>query len=141
MYIYNRNNEVFMARKAKEFTTNTINLDMLDTLVARVNSCADSIRDSDDMEEVGMELTKLYMKTERGLEHIDGKNDEFAFTMVCRAIPMDGRHRKQYEYRYRFNTMTNEVTCIDEHSLAWTMPLLTDALAVIREKTIQVAFS
>ena len=130
-----------MARKAKEFTTNTINLDMLDTLVARVNSCADSIRDSDDMEEVGMELTKLYMKTERGLEHIDGKNDEFAFTMVCRAIPMDGRHRKQYEYRYRFNTMTNEVTCIDEHSLAWTMPLLTDALAVIREKTIQVAFS
>lgn len=130
-----------MARKAKEFTANTINLDMLDTLVERVNSCADSIRDSYDMEEVGMELTKLYMKTERGLEHIDGKNDEFAFTMVCRAIPMDGRHRKQYEYRYRFNTMTNEVTCIDEHSLAWTMPLLTDALAVIREKTIQVAFS
>jgi hypothetical protein len=130
-----------MARKAKEFTTNTINLDMLDTLVARVNSCADSIRDSYDMEEVGMELTKLYMKTERGLEHIDGKNDEFAFTMVCRAIPMDGRHRKQYEYKFRFNTMTNEVTCIDEQSLAWTMPLLTDALAVIREKTIQVAFS
>jgi len=130
-----------MARKAKEFTTNTINLDMLDTLVERVNSCADSIRDSYDMEEVGMELTKLYMKTERGLEHIDGKNDEFAFTMVCRAIPMDGRHRKQYEYKFRFNTMTNEVTCIDEHSLAWTMPLLTDALAVIREKTIQVAFS
>ena len=130
-----------MARKAKEFTANTINMDMLDDLVAKLNSCADSIRDSYDMEEVGMELTKLYMKTERGLEHIDGKNDEFAFTMVCRAIPMDGRHRKQYEYRYRFNTMTNEVTCIDEHSLAWTMPLLTDALAVIREKTIQVAFS
>ena len=130
-----------MARKAKEFTTNTINLDMLDTLVERVNSCADSIRDSYDMEEVGMELTKLYMKTERGLEHIDGKNDEFAFTMVCRAIPMDGRHRKQYEYKFRFNTMTNEVTCIDEQNLAWSMPLLTDALAVIREKTIQVAFS
>ena len=44
-----------MARKAKEFTANTINLDMLDTLVERVNSCADSIRDSYDMEEVGME--------------------------------------------------------------------------------------
>lgn len=106
-----------------------------------MNSCADSIRDSYDMEQVGMELTKLFMKTERGLEHIDGKNDEFMFTMVCRAIPMDGRHRKQYEYKYRFNTMTNEVTCIDEQSLTWTMPLLTDALAVIREKTIQVAFS
>lgn len=56
-----------MARKEKEFTANTINLDMLDTLVERVNNCADSIRDSDDMEEVGMELTKLYMKTERVL--------------------------------------------------------------------------
>lgn len=130
-----------MARKAKEFSANTINLDMLDNLVERVNSCADSIRDSYDMEQVGMELTKLFMKTERGLEHIDGQTDEFMFTMVCRAIPMDGRHRKQYEYKYRFNTMTNEVTCIDEQSLTWTMPLLTDALAVIREKTIQVAFS
>lgn len=130
-----------MARKVKEFTANTINLDMLDTLVERVNRCADSIRDSYDMEQVGMELTKLYMKTERGLEHIEGRNDEFMFTMVCRAIPMDGRHRKQYEYKYRFNTMTNEVTCIDEQSLTWTMPLLNDSLSVIREKTIQVAFS
>lgn len=130
-----------MARKAKEFTANTINLDMLDNLVERLNTIADSIRDSYDMEEVGIELSKLYMKTERGLERIDGKNDEFMFTMVCRAIPMDGRHRKQYEYKYRFNTMTNEVTCIDEQNLAWSMPLLTDALAVIREKTIQVAFS
>lgn len=130
-----------MARKAKEFTANNLNLDMLDTLVERVNSCADSIRDSYDMEQVGLELTKLFMKTERGLERIDGRDDEFMFTMVCRAIPMDGRHRKQYEYKFRFNTMTNEVTCIDEQSLAWTMPLLTDALSVIREKTIQVAFS
>ena len=130
-----------MARKAKEFTANIINLDMLDNLVASVNSCADSIRDSYDMEQVGIELSKLFLKTERGLERIDGKNDEFMFTMRCVAIPMDGRHRKQYEYRYRFNTMTNEVTCIDEHSLGWTMPLLNDSLAVIREKAIQVAFS
>lgn len=130
-----------MARRVKEFTTNTLNLDMLDTLVASVNSCADSIRDSYDMEEVGIELSKLFMKTERGLERIDGQNYEFMFTMRCRAIPMDGRHRKQYEYRFRFNTMTNEVTCIDEHSLGWTMPLLNDALAVIRQKAIQVAFS
>lgn len=130
-----------MARRVNEFTTNTLNLDMLDTLVASVNSCADSIRDSYDMEEVGIELSKLFMKTERGLERIDGQNYEFMFTMRCRAIPMDGRHRKQYEYRFRFNTMTNEVTCIDEHSLGWTMPLLNDALAVIRQKAIQVAFS
>lgn len=130
-----------MARKAKEFTANTLNLDMLDTLVARVNSCADSIRDSYDMEQVGIELSKLFLKTERGLERIDGHNDEFMFTMRCMAIPTDGRHRKQYEYRFRFNTMTNEVTCLDEKSLAWSLPLLNDALAVIREKTIQVAFS
>lgn len=130
-----------MARKAKEFTANTINLDMLDDLVAKVNSCADSIRDSCDMEEVGIELSKLFLKTERGLERIDGHNDEFMFTMRCLALPMDGRHRKQYEYMFRFNTMTNEVTCIDEKSLAWSLPLLTDALSVIREKTIQVAFS
>ena len=130
-----------MARKAKEFTANTINMDMLDDLVAKLNSCADSIRDSDDMEEVGITLTKLYMKTERGLERIEGRNDEFMFTMRCLALPMDGRHRKQYEYRFRFNTMTNEVTCIDEKNLAWSLPLLSDALSVIREKTIQVAFS
>ena len=130
-----------MARKAKEFTANTINMDMLDDLVAKLNSCADSIRDSDDMEEVGLTLTKLFLKTERGLERIEGRNDEFMFTMRCLALPMDGRHRKHYEYRFRFNTMTNEVTCIDEKSLAWSLPLLTDALSVIREKTIQVAFS
>lgn len=130
-----------MARKAKEFTANTLNLDMLDNLVARVNSCADSIRDSYDMEQVGIELSKLFLTTERGFERIDGQNDEFMFTMRCVAIPMDGRHRKQYEYRFRFNTMTNEVTCIDEKSLAWTMPLLNDSLAVIRAKAIQVAFS
>ena len=130
-----------MARKAKEFTANTLNLDMLDNLVARVNSCADSIRDSDDMEQVGIELSQLFLKTERGLERIDGKKDEFMFTMRCLAIPMDGRHRKQYEYRFRFNTMTNEVTCIDEKSLAWSLPLLNDSLAVIRQKAIQFAFS
>ena len=130
-----------MARKAKEFTANTLNLDMLDTLVARVNNVADSIRDSYDMEQVGMELSKFYLTTERGLEHIDGKNDEFMFTLRCMAVPMDGRHRKHYEYRFRFNTMTNEVTCIDEHSLAWSLPLLNDSLAVIREKTLQFAFS
>ena len=130
-----------MARKAKEFTANTINLDMLDNLVARVNSCADSIRDSYDMEQVGIALAQFYMKTERGLERIDGHNDEFMFTMRCVAVPMDGRHRKQYEYRFRFNTMTNEVTCIDDKSLAWSLPLLNDSLAIIREKTIQVAFS
>lgn len=130
-----------MARKAKEFTANTLNLDMLDNLVARVNSCADSIRDSDDMEQVGIELSQLFLKTERGLERIDGQKDEFIFTMRCLAIPMDGRHRKPYEYRFRFNTMTNEVTCIDDKSLAWSLPLLNDSLAIIREKTIQVAFS
>jgi len=130
-----------MARKAKEFTANTLNLDMLDDLVARVNSCADSIRDSYDMEQVGIELAQFFMKTERGLERIDGQKDEFMFTLRCVALPMDRRHRKQYEYRFRFNTMTNEVTCIDEKSLAWSLPLLNDSLAVIREKTIQVAFS
>lgn len=130
-----------MARKAKEFTANTLNLDMLDDLVARVNSCADSIRDSYDMEQVGIELSKFFLTTERGLEHIDGQKDEFMFTLRCVAIPMDRRHRKNYEYRFRFNTMTNEVTCIDEKSLAWSLPLLNDSLAVIREKTIQVAFS
>ena len=130
-----------MARKAKEFIANTINLDMLDNQVASVNSCADSIRDSYDMEEVGIELSKLFMKTERGLERIEGRNDEFMFTMRCMAITMDGRHRKPYECRFRFNTMTNEVTCIDEKNLAWSLPLLNDSLAVIREKTIQVAFS
>jgi hypothetical protein len=92
------------------------------------------------MDVVGSALVQLFRHTERGLEHIPEKNDEFAFTMVRKAIPLDGR-RKTYEYKFRLNTYTNEVTCIDKDNHSWTMPLLTDALSVIREKAIEVAMS
>jgi hypothetical protein len=117
-----------------------MNLDMLDNIVSTLNSVADTIRDVYDMDVVGSALVQLFRHTERGLEHIPEKNDEFAFTMVCKAIPLDGR-RKTYEYKFRLNTYTNEVTCIDKDNHSWTMPLLTDALSVIREKAIEVAMS
>lgn len=127
-------------KKSKEFIATEINLDMLDNIVSTLNSVADTIRDVYDMEAVGSALVHLFRHTERGLEHIPEKQDEFAFTMVCKAIPLDGR-RKTYEYKFRLNTYTNEVTCIDKDNHSWTMPLLTDALSVIREKAIEVAMS
>lgn len=127
-------------KKSKEFIATEMNLDMLDNIVSTLNSVADTIRDVYDMEAVGNALVQLFRHTERGLEHIPEKNDEFAFTMVCKAIPLDGR-RKTYEYKFRLNTYTNEVTCIDKDNHSWTMPLLTDALSVIREKAIEVAMS
>lgn len=127
-------------KKSKEFIATEMNLDMLDNIVSTLNSIADTIRDVYDMEAVGSALVHLFRHTERGLEHIPEKNDEFAFTMVCKAIPLDGR-RKTYEYKFRMNTYTNEVTCIDKDNHSWTMPLLTDALSVIREKAIEVAMS
>lgn len=127
-------------KKLKEFIATEMNLDMLDNIVSTLNSVADTIRDVYDMEAVGSALVHLFRHTERGLEHIPEKNDEFAFTMVCKAIPLDGR-RKTYEYKFRLNTYTNEVTCIDKDNHSWTMPLLTDALSVIREKAIEVAMS
>lgn len=127
-------------KKSKEFIATEMNLDMLDNIVSTLNSVADTIRDVYDMEAVGSALVHLFRHTERGLEHIPEKNDEFAFTMVCKAIPLDGR-RKTYEYKFRLNTYTNEVTCIDKDNHSWTMPLLTDALSVIREKAIEVAMS
>jgi len=127
-------------KKSKEFIATEMNLDMLDNIVSTLNSVADTIRDVYDMEAVGSALVHLFRHTEKGLEHIPEKQDEFAFTMVCKAIPLDGR-RKTYEYKFRLNTYTNEVTCIDKDNHAWTMPLLTDALSVIREKAIEVAMS
>lgn len=127
-------------KKTKEFIATEMNLDMLDNIVSTLNSIADTIRDVYDMEAVGSALVHLFRHTERGLEHIPEKQDEFAFTMVCKAIPLDGR-RKTYEYKFRLNTYTNEVTCIDKDNHSWTMPLLTDALSVIREKAIEVAMS
>lgn len=127
-------------KKSKEFIATEMNLDMLDNIVSTLNSVADTIRDVYDMEAVGSALVHLFRHTERGLEHIPEKQDEFAFTMVCKAIPLDGR-RKTYEYKFRLNTYTNEVTCIDKDKHSWTMPLLTDALSVIREKAIEVAMS
>lgn len=127
-------------KKSKEFIATEMNLDMLDNIVSTLNSVADTIRDVYDMDAVGSALVHLFRHTERGLEHIPEKQDEFAFTMVCKAIPLDGR-RKTYEYKFRMNTYTNEVTCIDKDNHSWTMPLLTDALSVIREKAIEVAMS
>jgi hypothetical protein len=127
-------------KKSKEFIATEMNLDMLDKIVSTLNSVADTIRDVYDMEAVGSALVHLFRHTEKGLEHIPEKQDEFAFTMVCKAIPLDGR-RKTYEYKFRLNTYTNEVTCIDKDNHSWTMPLLTDALSVIREKAIEVAMS
>lgn len=127
-------------KKSKEFIATEMNIDMLDNIVSTLNSVADTIRDVYDMEAVGSALVHLFRHTERGLEHIPEKQDEFAFTMVCKAIPLDGR-RKTYEYKFRLNTYTNEVTCIDKDNHSWTMPLLTDALSVIREKAIEVAMS
>lgn len=127
-------------KKAKEFIATEMNLDMLDNIVSTLNIVADTIRDVYDMDAVGSALVHLFRHTERGLEHIPENNEDFAFTMVCKAIPLDGR-RKTYEYKFRLNTYTNEVTCIDKDKHSWTMPLLTDALSVIREKAIEVAMS
>ena len=127
-------------KKSKEFIATEMNLDMLDNIVSTLNSVADTIRDVYDMDAVGSALAHLFRHTERGLEHIPEKNDEFAFTMCCRAIPLDGR-RRSFVYRFRLNTYTNEVTCIDKDNNQWSMPLLTDALSVIREKAIEVAMS
>lgn len=127
-------------KKSKEFIATEMNLDMMDNVVGTLNAVADSLRESFDMESVGRALMGLFRHTERGLEHIPEKQDEFAFTMVCKAIPLDGR-RRSFEYRFRLNTYTNEITCIDKDNNQWAMPLLTDALSVIRDKAIEYAFS
>jgi len=131
-----------MARKKadKEFIATEMNLDMMDNVVGTLNAVADSLRDSFDMDSIGKELMGLFRHTEHGLERIPEHESEFAFTMCCKAIPLDGR-RRSFEYRFRLNTYTNEITCIDKDNNQWAMPLLTDALAVIRDKAIEYAFS
>ena len=123
-------------KKAKEFIVNELNFDMLDDTISRLNSLANMIRDSYDMNYIGIALRELFNHCERGAEPINGHEGEFCFTMCCLARPIDKR-KKVREYRYRLNTYTNEITCIDECGNDWTMPLLNDTLSVIRDKAIE----
>lgn len=121
--------------KAKEFIVNEINLEMLEDTISRLNILADMIRDSYDMNYIGRALRELFKHCEREVEPINGHEEDFCFTMCYIAKPLDKR-KKVLKYRYRLNTYTNDITCIDEFGNDWTMPLLNDALSVIREKTI-----
>lgn len=131
-----------MARRKmdKEFIATEMTLVMMDSVVGTLNAVAESLRGSFDMESVGRELISLFRHTEHGFEPIPEQEREFAFTMFCRAIPSNRRMRC-FEYRFRLNTYTNEITCIDKDNSQWAMPLLTDALSVIRDKAIEYAFS
>lgn len=130
-----------MARKEKEFIATEMNLDMLDNVVQQMNETADIIRGSNDIELVGKTLVKLCRRFQNGFEPVPNHMGELAFTMHCKALPLFGNQGRIYEYWFRFNTYTNEVTCIDEGKHEFVMPLLTDALAVIRDKAIEIAFS
>lgn len=125
-------------KKATEFIVNELNLDMMEDTIGRLNRLANMIRDIYDMNYIGAALSELFRHCERGAEHINGHEGEFCFTMCCVAKPLDKR-KKVREYRYRLNTYTNEITCIDESGNAWTMPLLNDTLSVIRDKAIEWA--
>lgn len=130
-----------MARKkTTEYIATEMNLDMLDGIVSSLNGLAERIRDEYDTDEICRALYGLNRLAINGFEKLLDHDGHFKFTMVCKAIPMPlTRRRKVYEYRFRANTFTNEITCIDEHNNEWAMPLLTDALEVIREKVLQVA--
>lgn len=130
-----------MARKkATEYIATELNLDMLDSIVGSLNSIANVLRESYDKDEISLALRGLYRFAEHGFEKILDHDGHFKFTMVCKALPLlPTRRRKVYEYKFRANTYTNDITCIDEHNNEWAMPLLTDSLEVIREKILQVA--
>lgn len=130
-----------MARKENEFIATEMNLDMLDNVVQQMNETADIIRGSTDIEMVGKALVRLCSRFQNGFEPVPNHRGELAFTMHCKALPLVEGQGRIYEYWFKFNTYTNEVTCIDEGKHEFTMPLLTDALAVIRDKAIEIAFS
>lgn len=127
-------------RKQKEFIANEANIDIMDKIVAKLNEVADTIRDMYDKNELFRELFSIHRMTARGFEPIPEHNRDFAFTMVFGVVQSKSR-RKPLEYRVRVNTYTNDITCIDKDSNEFSMPLLTDALSVIKEKVIEVAFS
>lgn len=129
-----------MARTEKEFIATEMNLDMLDNVVQQMNETAEIIRGSTDMGVAGKALVNLCRRFQNGFEPVPNHRGELAFTMHCKALPLIEGQRI-YEYWFRFNTYTNEVTCIDEGKHEFVMPLLTDALAVIRDKAIEIAFS
>ncbi len=126
-------------RKQKEFIANVANIDIMDNVVAKLNELADTIRDMYDQDNLCREIFSLHRMTARGFEPIPEHNGDFAFTMMFGVIA--NPRRKPLEYMVRVNTYTNEITCIDKDRHEFSMPLLTDALAVIKEKVIEVAFS
>jgi hypothetical protein len=131
-----------MARKkATEYIATELNLDMLDNVVQQMNETADIIRGSADIELVGKALARLCSRFQNGFESVPNHRGELTFTMHCKALPLLEGQNRIYEYWFKFNTYTNEVTCIDEDKHEFTMPMLTDALAVIRDKAIEIAFS
>lgn len=130
-----------MARKENEFIATEMNLDMLDNVVQQMNETADIIRGSNDIEMVGKALARLCSRFQNGFEHVPNHRGELSFTMHFKALPLVEGQGRIYEYWFKFNTYTNEVTCVDEGKHEFTMPLLTDALAVIRDKAIEIAFS
>lgn len=126
-------------RKQKEFILTDATLAIIDNVVEKLNGVADTIRDMYDQNALCREIYGLHRMTARGFEHIPEHNGDFAFTMMFGVIT--NPRRKPTDYRVRVNTYTNEITCIDKDSNEFSMPLLTDALAVIKEKIIEVAFS
>lgn len=130
-----------MARKENEFIATEMNLDMLDNVVQQMNETADIIRGSNDIEMVGKALARLCSRFQNGFEPVPNHRGELSFTMHIKALPLVEGQGRIYEYWFKFNTYTNEVTCVDEGKHEFTMPLLTDALAVIRDKAIEIAFS
>jgi len=139
IFIIERKGYYMARKKTTEYIATELNLDMLDSIVGSLNNIANSLRETYDTSEIYIALRGLHRFSEHGFEKILDHEGHFKFTMVCKALPLPPtRRRKVYEYRFRANTYTNDITCIDEHNNEWAMPLLTDSLEVIREKILQV---
>lgn len=127
-------------RKPSEFILTEMNLDMIDSVVSTLNELSELLYDNDDMEIVGKALRALYIHTENGFEPLLSHEGEFVFTLGMKGVHKDCCKRV-YEYRFRLNTYTNDITCIDKYKNEFTMPILTDALYIIRDKAIEYSCS
>lgn len=121
-------------KKSTEYIVTELNFAMMENTICNINRLANMLRATYDMDSIGRMLDELFRRTEGGAEDINGQ--DFCFTMCVMAKPIDKR-KKVLLYRYRLNTYTNEITCIDDCGNEWTMPLLNDSLAVIRDKAIE----
>lgn len=123
-------------KKPTEYIVTELNFNIMEKTICNINRLANMLRDTYDMESIGRMLDELFRHTESGANSIEGHEGDFCFPMRVMATPIDKR-KKVLLYRYRLNTYTNEITCIDDCGNEWTMPLLNDSLAVIRDKAIE----